>query len=78
MKVIQRLSRLQTCLTSLGVDNDTISQEIVEWYLSLKGSPTYKTGLLGWALLLAQVPIICAFIESWCVVGKGYLEEGLK
>ena len=56
--------------------NDTVPQEIVEWYLSLKGSPTYKTGLLGWALLLAQVPIIGAFIESWCVVGKSYPEEG--
>ena len=59
------------------MDNDTVPQEIVEWYLSLKGSPTYKTGLLGWALLLAQVPIIGAFIESWCVMGKKLSGRGL-
>ena len=58
------------------MDNDIIPQEIVEWYVSLKGSPAYKIGLLGWALLLAQVLIIGVFIESWYVAGKGYLEEG--
>ena len=30
----------------------SVPQEFVEWYLSLKSSPTYQVGLLGWALLL--------------------------
>ena len=48
---------------------DMVPQEIMEWYLSLRGSPTYQVGLLGWA----WIPIIGGFIESRCVIGKGYL-----
>ena len=45
---------------SLGVDNDMILQKIVEWYLSLRGSPTYQVDLLGWTLLLG----LCTY--HWC------------
>ena len=47
-------------MTSLGYDLTLVPHEIVEWYLSLKGSSTYQVDVSGWALLLGLG------INYWC------------
>ena len=36
----------------MGYDPTSVPHKSVKWYLSLRGSPTYQTSFLNWALLL--------------------------